>query len=92
MAGEGGAQPCPAAPGWRAGTVAGRFVCLFGKREPGETVARFSLDGMGTNGSVRQEGGPELISLGDRRGTEGRGGVAGVPEWAPLSGCRSLRR
>lgn len=74
MAGGGGAQPSRAAPGKRAGTLAGRFVCLFGKREPGETVARFSLDGMGVNGSVWHEGGPELITLGGRRGAEGQEG------------------
>lgn len=35
--GGGGA---PEAPGSIAGTIAGWFVCLFGKREPGVTVAR----------------------------------------------------
>lgn len=55
----------------RGGRVAGRFVCLFGKPEPGETVARFSLDGMGANGSVWQQGSPDFISLRGRRGAEG---------------------
>lgn len=62
-----------AAPGWRAGTATGRFVCLFRKREPGETVARFSLVGLGANGSVWQGGSFELMSLGGRRGVEGEG-------------------
>lgn len=68
-----------AVQGRRAGKVPGRFVCLFGKPKPGETVTRFSLDGMGANGSVWQGGGLELISLGGRKGAEGRGGVAWVP-------------
>lgn len=74
MVGGGGAQRSRSAPERRAATVPGRFVCLFGKPKPGETVTRFSLDGMGANGSVWQEGGPELISLG---GGGGSGGVRG---------------
>lgn len=50
VAGGGGAQRSRAAPGRRAGRVPGRLVCLFGKQKPGETVARFSLDGVGANG------------------------------------------
>ena len=68
------AQPCPAARWRRAGTIAGKFVCLFGKWEPGETVARFSLDGVGANGSVWQEGGPELHGrIGGEFRARGRG-------------------
>lgn len=36
--------------GRRAGTEEGGLVCLFGKREPDETVARFSLDRVGAMG------------------------------------------
>lgn len=74
MAAKAECGPSRAAPGWGAGTAAGQFVCLLRKREPGETVARFSLDGMGANGSVWQGGSLELISLGSRRGAQGRRG------------------
>lgn len=90
MTGGSEAQSLGETPRRRAGTVLGRFVCLFGKWGPGETLTRFSLDMMGANGSVWEEGDPELISLG-RRGAERLGGVAWVTEWAPLSGCHSLK-